>query len=263
MLTSLDQHAAGLSHILRSIEISPDWYHVCDWLNVAAAVRSVRYDSGKHNIEYSYCSSADEFVDAREVLLQRFVENNLIFSFVWGALEASLNIIRPPKHTDHSKRGKIRDACYYLNRGFCTRASIFGLRDEIFHFRAAAEKCLRKNIIESRFAEAGELGEAGVGLYSVYELRNQFAHGSLAFPMPDCQNRPISPHDEMVTHATRITLLQFQMLCLTHFGKSEELIDYSWHPGALNSEVPLWLALRTCHLKLADTYYQGSLLQDE
>jgi hypothetical protein len=260
LFTSISQHCAGISHILELQESEmPAWFAVCDWLTVAAAVRSVEFSTAEHNLGYGWCSGADEFDDAREVILKQFVEDYSVFSFVWGALEAALEIIEPPRHVNRAKRGKIRDACYYLDRKSATLPAVEGLADEVTRFSQAANECLGVEAVSFRLAEYAELGSAGIGLYVVYELRNQFAHGGLALPMPDEENRPISQHKSMVQHATRVVLLQLQMLLLAHFPNQDEAVSYYWHPGTKSDEVPLWLALRTCHLNRADSDFQPEL----
>ena len=61
--------------------------------------------------------------------------------------------------------------------------------------------------MEPRFRISKGIGAPGIGLYAVYKIRNLFAHGSMAFPQPDSERRPISSHSDLIVHATRIVLL--------------------------------------------------------
>lgn len=161
-----------------------------------------------------------------------------------------------------SKRGKIRDAAYYLQHHFRDGQEVVGLSQEVGLFSTAARACLGLAAVEARLSEVGDFGGAGIGLYAVYELRNQFAHGSLEFPEPDEENRPISDHDSMVSHAGRIALIQLQMLLLAHLNPIDEPIAFGHELGALAEDVPLELALRGCHLARTNAHFQLPLIED-
>ena len=259
ILIELNQHCAGLSHILGALVGGTSWDIVYDWLMVAASIRKVEVDTKQHSLSFGWCAPSDEFDIAREKLLRQFVEDYSIFSFVWGALEAMLDIIKLPRHEDKSKRGKIRDACYFLNSKFTSKRLFSGLIEEVNLFRNAAQICLGSEAVSSRFSANTEFGDAGIGLYAVYELRNQFAHGSFTFPMPDEDNKPISLHEDMVKHATRVILIQLQMLLFSHFGQCDHPVIFSWHPGSTSEDIPFWIAIQTCHLKQGDTDFQLSI----
>lgn len=262
MLIPLNTHCANIARVLGEIEDAVDWGNVADWLLVAASVKSVDLDTIQHDQGFGYCSSADQFQLSREELLQRFVTNLSIFTFAWGALEAALEVIKPPKHPDKSKRGKVRHACHYLKGKFESRPAVLHLLEEVSNFRLAAQACFGYKEVEARFRRVTDIGTPGVGLYVVYELRNSFAHGSLAFPIPDEENRAVSEHAGMVTHATRIVLLTLQMLLLAHFDESDEPVSFTWDRPDLSDEFPLWLVLRGCHVDQEENDTQLSLLQD-
>lgn len=262
MLLPLHKHAAQLVELLTLRENPMAWFGVCEWLQVAASVEAVALNTSRFKSSYGWCSSADEYDDAREELLRRFVHEYSIFSFIWGAIESALTLISPPKHPIKSKRGKIRDAAYYLRTAFEARAEVTGLTQEVTHFCEAARSCLGPKAVDARLAELSEFGAAGIGLYVVYELRNQFAHGAINFPEPDEENRPISDHQSMVSHASRVVLLQLQMLLLAHLQPHDEPVDFGRQLGAGSKEVPLYTALRACHLERTDDFFQLSLLAD-
>lgn len=249
MFLPIDQHATSISEILMKREDGYKWHPVLDWLMVTSSVVSVEVDTIRNNYNYGWCSGANEFDDARDSLIQQFVQDYSVFSFAWGALEAALNIIKPPIHPDKFKRGKIRDACYLLDSHFSSRVALTGLIKEVEAFRESAQACLGKDSVDLRFKEVDKFGSAGIGLYAVYELRNQFAHGSLEFPMPDEENRPISEHESMVKHATRIVLIELQMLLIAYFYQANETAPLTIYIASLDEEVPLDLALTHCHLQ--------------
>lgn len=259
MLLPIHKHSARIGEVLTLRDDPSEWFGVCEWLQVASSVESVSVNTGRFNSNYGWCSSADEYDDAREELLRKFVREYSIFSFVWGAIESSLTLINPPKHPDKSKRGKIRDAAYYLRASFASRPEITGLTEEVSQFCEAARSCLGAEAVDGRLAELSEFGGAGIGLYVVYELRNQFAHGAIEFPQPDEENRPISEHESMVSHASRVALLQLQMLLLAYLQPQDELVMFGGELGASTIEVPLYTALRACHLERTDEIFQLSL----
>lgn len=262
LFVPLRQHAARLAEVLVLRESPSRWCGVCDWLTVAAAVGDVELNTARYNSSYGWCSSADQYDDAREELLRRFVGDYSVFSFIWGALESAVSLIDPPKHAIKSKRGKIRDAAYLLKHHFEAKPEVTGLTQEVALFCESARACIGFSAVDSRLCELAEFGGAGIGLYAVYELRNQFAHGSIELPVPDEENRPISEHESMVVHASRVVLLQLQMLLLAHLQPVDEAVQFGRELGALTSEVPLNLALRSCHLASTDAHFQLSLIED-
>ncbi len=247
MLVDLKDHCSRLVEILGASELAYEWKNVAEWLQLAAAINIeiniIQFDQG-----FGYCSHADQYSMAREELMRRFVSEFSRFNFVWGSLESCLNNIKPPKHPDKSKQGKISNACYYLQEYFKLKPTLSFLGEEFSAFRLAASSCFGYESVEKRF----DLSRgAGCGLFTVYELRNLFAHGSLRFPEPNDENQPISDHQHMVSHATRIVLLSMQMLLLAYFKHSDLEIPY---------EIPtLWIALSSCHLATQDTDIQMSL----
>lgn len=262
MLVKLNVHCGNIARVLAAIEDARGWENVIDWLFIGASVTAVHVDTVQNDPGFGCCSSADEFLDSREQLLQSFVTRLSVFTFVWGALEAALEMIKPPKHPDKSKRGKIRNACYYIARYFEFRPAVQQLAEEVDAFRSSASACFGYESVETRFSAADDVGLAGLGLFVVYELRNSFAHGSLVFPMPDEENRPISKHSDLVDHATRIALLTLQMLLLAHFDESEEKVYFPWSRAHMSDEYPLAFLLRGCHMERPSCDNQLSLLDD-
>jgi hypothetical protein len=121
--------------------------------------------------------------------------------------------------------------------------------------------CFGYEKVQSRYSEVKEFGVIAIGLYCVYELRNSFAHGSITFPMPDEENKPISAHSAMVLAATRIVLLSLQMLLLAHYRESEELITFQFSTEIDHDDYPLWLVIRGCHIEYDDDDRQLSLFK--
>lgn len=242
-------HCYRLANILGNTSLASDWEDVAEWLYLASAIKNVEVDTIQFDNGFGYCSAADYFSMAREELLNKFILSISRFNFVWGSLEACLNTLKLPKHPDKSKQGKISNASYFLKVYYLKTPfpPPLLLEDEVESFKLSAKECLGYESVDRRFKNAGNFG-MGMGLYTVYELRNKFSHGSLRFPYPDDENQPSSEHQNMIESATRIVLLSIQMLLLAHYEHSDLEIPYPYNLELDIDEVALWIALNECHL---------------
>jgi hypothetical protein len=255
MLVTLKEHCRSLVEILKDPMLISEWESTVEWLRLAASIKCIEVDMIEHEL-FGFCKGGDKYDIAHEDLMNRFVMDLSIFNFVWAALESCLNQISPPKHPDKSKRGKINNACHYLSQYFAMKPLLPLLHDEINAFRLASSLCLGYKSVEKRFHQSEG---AGFGLFTVYELRNLFAHGSSNFPRLDENNEPIINHHCMMCHATRIVLIYIQMLLLAYFDYSSLKVVYSWHKEVYLEEEILWIALSYCHLTTQSTEIQISL----
>lgn len=247
-MIKLNDHIATLSHVMFSTDDIAEWSGAYQWLHMAASIESISLDTIKYNNSFGWCSSADEFDLAKDKLLPIFTEKLAVFNFVWGALESTIDIVKPPKNSDKSKRGKIRDACCWLST-FDQSDSIPELLLATSMFRELAKLSIGYERVEARISELKEYGVSGVGLYAVYELRNLFAHGRMEFPYPDGDNNPICPEISLVETATRIVLFSIQLLMLKHFPNPDDYeIFITTVSGNIDGDVKLSDALRMCHL---------------
>lgn len=253
MLVSLDEHLSELKRLVSETDDFNIWASVYEWLLIASSIDSMEIDTMKDYSPFA-CNHAYEYDSARNELLQVSILRLTIFNYIWGALEASIDIIKPPKQPGQKRKEKIRDTCFLLKNNFTSHSQLIGLDEEVKLFREAALQCFGLAKVETRLSKLMEFGSSGVGLNAVYELRNLFAHGSLSFPQPDDFNRPISPFNEVVDHASRILLMSIQMLMLYHF-------DYEfyevWHNG---DTVQLKTVLYGCHLFQHENDEQLSLI---
>lgn len=240
-LLPIDQHCVRLSEAVMDVV---GWFTVGDWLRLGAAIERVEINTWKNDRFGPLCNDYG-YDEARDVLLRQFVEDFTVFSMVWGSLEAMLDSMMLPPHPDKSQRGKISNACFYLSHQSTKQSQCLGLTEEVQVFRQTAERCLGLDRVRTRFDAGRSFSEASIGLYVVYELRNQFAHGRVSFPHPDAENRPISPHRRLVKHATRIVLTQIQMLVDCHLRHCDMPGYYSWYG---ENDVPLSTALLNLHL---------------
>lgn len=248
-MIQLDDHIATLSHIVFSTDDVAEWGGVYQWLHISASIESVSLDTIKYNQSFGWCAPADDLDLARDKLLPIFTTKLAIFNFVWGVLESTIDIVKPPKNLDKSKQGKIRDACLWLS-SFDKSEPIPELLTQTTLFRALALKSIGYERVEKRISATDELGSTGVGLYAVYELRNLFAHGNMEFPYPDGNNLPVCAEIDLVDCATRIVLFSIQLLMLKHFPNPEDYeVFVTSVSGSLDGETNLSYALRVCHLE--------------
>lgn len=256
-LVSLPWHALHLASCLNEAR-GQAWQGVAEWLVLAGSITSVQIDTTQHDANFGYCSAADRFDLARQELLRKFAGGLTIFMFVWGALEAAIDVIKPPKAPRGLPGGKIANTCRHLAKRFEFRPVIPELRTETLEFLEAANSCPGYEKVKLPSATLKHSGVAGAGLQSVYKVRNLFAHGALSFPMPDEDHRPVSGHAAMVFHATRVVLLSIQMLALAHTDESDDLIPWDSEDGE-SDETALSLVLRSCHLVQDDECPQSPL----
>jgi hypothetical protein len=246
-LKPLNRHCSDLCTILEYAN-QMVWTEVAEWLHVAASVKSVEVDTIQYDEGFGWCSHADEFAMSQETLLSEFVAQLTVFSFVWGGLESALPRLNIPSHPDKSKRGKIANACRHISRNYTNRIEILQYHEEVSLFRATLTGCHGYDKIDTRFAAVSEIGISGLGLYAVYVLRNKFAHGSLGFPLPDEENRPISGHVKLIAHATRIVLLSLQMLFEIYYKSSKRIIEFSWNSDFNREEYDVSALMRCFHM---------------
>lgn len=105
------QHAANIARILEARYDPSRWFGVCEWLIVAASVGEVELNTIQYNVSYGYCSTADEYEEAREQVLKGFVQEYSVFSFIWGALEGAIDLITPPETYRARQKGKGSRCC--------------------------------------------------------------------------------------------------------------------------------------------------------
>lgn len=245
-LIPINEHAAAIAHIITEPEsFSIEFGKIYEWLLAAAAIHSININIIQYQRGFGYCEAADEYDISKEKLTEKFLYKLSIFSLTWSALECCIDVINPYNYKKNRKN-KIKSACLYIDKNFTKSTTLPLLEKEILNFRRSAETCLGYETVLERFKKCQS--RHGQGIYVIYELRNSFAHGDLSFPTPDENNQPVSNHHLMLEHATRIILMQIQMLILAYTRYSSEEVNYDW--GIFSSEPePLWLALRRCHLK--------------
>lgn len=208
-MISLAEHASELAKFLGRIEDLDAWLPVQEWLEVASGILSVRFGIVQFDDRIGWCESADEFNNAREELLQRYVTELTRFTYCWAALECAIDVIDPP---DAPQRGKINKACYYIQQHSSNERGVPCYCDVLSDLQEIVYN-LEETKISNRFKKPPSfVSDRALALYAIYLLRNQFAHGALHLPFPDEDHRPQSPYVRLIQLASRLTLMSIQHL---------------------------------------------------
>ena len=208
-MISLAEHASELAKLLGFIEDPDAWVPIQEWLKVASGIRSVRFETVQFDDSHGWCESADEFYNARDELLQRYVTELTRFTYCWAALECAVEVIDPP---DAPQRGKINKACYYIQQHSSNDRGVPWYCDVLSDLREIVYN-LEEPKISNRFKRPPSFVLIrSLAMYVIYSLRNQFAHGALHLPFPDEDHRPQSPYVGLIQLASRLTLMSIQHL---------------------------------------------------
>lgn len=244
-IKSINQHCYDLARCLAGINECNGQTRVGDWLEVASAIQEVNLDLIRLDESFGWCSGADAYQMAKQQILRKHVTHLSVFMFVWGALEAAISEVSPPPHPDKSKQGKINSACHYISQYFSGQLAIAGYSDAVSEFSQLVSKSESYIRISEELRLPPHIGVEAFGLFIVYKLRNELAHGSMNFPNPDEEHRPISADPRVIELATRIVLFTIQMLFLVRYADENVIIDRPLSNGG--GEVPVSEWLRVLH----------------
>lgn len=248
-MKDLHRHCYDLSRVFG--EIGWEFHSIQEWLHVASGVVGVEFDSCRFDTCWMYCSNYGDYEDKKTELLSALIYHLTTFNFIWGSLEALLNIIDPEPAPNF--RGKVNAACYFLKRYYerkpsvpCYNEAVSDLRDHIYNNKYYKE-------LNDDFKIRPHVGESGIGLYIVYKIRNHFAHGTLSLPEPnlDVTGEQDATDLKIIHLGSTIVLLTIQMLLRAimeeenakiHFHNDEgELVETDlnyllWHFHLLRQE---------------------------
>ena len=130
------------------------------------------------------------------------------FTYCWASLECAIEAINPPAAP---RKGKINRACYYIQRHSPDDKGVLHYWDVLHDFRQLLSSAGEDKVLQ-RFRAPSFVSARSLGLYVIYAIRNQLAHGALYVPLPDEDNRPQSHYLPLTELATRIALMSIQHL---------------------------------------------------
>ncbi|OLQ89726.1 hypothetical protein BIY21_14920 [Vibrio ponticus] len=219
-MKTLQEHCADLVQFFgaladfRGYEGAED---VAAWLNLSACIQSVDYDTSLFNTGFGVCGPADDWADRQVALQQKLVTEIARFQFCWSALEVAIDKYVP---TSAGPQGKINKLCYYLKNMYSLSTLPLGYLELSNSLECSN---VRKRLSEHIRKPREFLSQHGYGVYSVYQLRNEIAHGAFEIPIDDGNRNGIL---EDLTTSSKIVLLTIQMLMLTKYP--EDYIEVFW-----------------------------------
>lgn len=224
-MISITEHASQLATVLDQTKEPELWMKLKEWLTAASGIVSVRFDTIRYDDSHGWCSPADEFNSARDVLLQQYVTELTRFTYCWTALESTVDVIDPPRA---AQRGKINGACYYIQQHSPDDNGVTCYRHVLYDFRQLLTDCGEVDV-HKRFRSPEFVSTRSLALYVIRYVRNRFAHGTLHLPIPDSENQPTSPYVPLIQLASRLTLMSIQHLLAaaheTHVHTWKAILD--------------------------------------
>lgn len=205
-----------------------DWLQVSDWLLLSGGVMKVELVRESLDPEADmFCRGASEFEAERNELHSGLTLQLTKFSFIWGALENLIDIISPASAPN--RRGKVNAACYYLKQYSGSSEQFFSYDRFLKNLKDLIAIIPYYHSLLNEFSPKAHVSTHGTGLYVVYRIRNRFAHGAMALPLPE--DDPETSPDKMLIHvSSHIVLLTMQMLI------SSYLRDYTFDVRPLGQE---------------------------
>jgi hypothetical protein len=242
----LAQHCHLLASSLFNIEGQQTrWLATSDFLGIAAGIQSVTVDISQFDSGFGYCSGADDYSYRNDKLWSELVRELARFQFAWAALEAFIDELQPPKPPNCD--GKINRACYFLRTKYEPRLAVPRYSDVLARFRQLAMASTAGAGLDVFFAIQDHTCPSAVGLYSIYRLRNRFAHGSMERPNPP-EKGEHAPDISMVEMATRLVLLSIQMLVIAEYP-ADTSVEVHWQDALdEDEEQPIGVVFRNIHL---------------
>lgn len=219
-LLTTSEHAFALATFLDQTEDPSMWMDVKEWLRVASGIGTVTLDTRQFDVYIGWCRFADEFMEARDRLLQDYVTELTRFTYCWAALECAVDAIAPPPAP---LRGKINNACCYIAENSHSTKGVRYYTELLYDFRQRLVECQELRVLR-RFESPSFVSINSQALYVIYGVRNQFAHAELALPLPDSDNQPQSPYIPLVQLASRLTLMSIQHLV----GAAHKEYEHTW-----------------------------------
>lgn len=253
-MKSLQANCADLARLLSSedffnnqIENVSEWARVTDWLLVAGGIKNVELDREVLNeAGYQYCRPVFEFEEAQNEVQAAMVKQLTIFSFLWGSLESTINIISPQQAPGRS--GKINSACYYIMQNLPATLIFQLYPDFLRHLEKLIRTVHEYDDLVEHFNSQAHVDERGQGIYVIYKIRNRFAHGSLILPSAggDIKNNP----DKMIIHtSSHIVVITIQMLISAFLQNSTFDVTFGTEEDEDVEALDIHYLLRTLHFE--------------
>ena len=226
---------------------------VTDWLKLSSSIDSITVDTTKYDGSLAHCGKAWDYEEAKSELMSYLTTELVRFHFVWGALESLITEFVPVEKVE--RFGKINALCGFLKKSQLEDFLPNGYVKEYDHLIALMRKTNQyKNDI--KFLESSAainnpiknyIDISGIAVYSVYRIRNKFAHGLMKFPEPEGYSNDVELDKDLIVVATRLVLMTIIILLINDIKKNDFALDVNEFDFTIDSyELSLLNYSRNC-----------------
>lgn len=214
---------------------------VAEWLNLAACIESVNYDTSYFDPGGGVCGLADIWAERQALLQQQLVTEMARFQFCWSALETAIDSFVP---IEKKPQGKVNRLCSFLKEKYSNKNNIIGYNKLINYVKLRANGDKKyQSIFRSVDNWPKFLSEHGYGVYCVYKLRNELAHGAFNIPV-DSGNGDQGVLTDIIV-SSRIVLLTLHFLMMAKYPSDSVEVFWKRHQTI---DVPFGIFLRSVHI---------------
>lgn len=243
-LVSLREHCARLSRFFGDQDVYANlfqlsgelddeqgenisWWHVAEWLYIAASIETVDVDTTHFDPSALYCGDALQYEFDRSKLLSELITALSVFNFTWGSLESVVKLIEPPKVPKalKSRASSIDEAIFYIKTTYEPEKPLAFFDDVMAEMRDILTKVPYYASLALEYQLKPYMSVSGIGLNIVRRLRNKFAHGASQMPQPEGWSN-IQPLDtRLIELSTRTVLMSIQMLTMAYIRENDFNIE--------------------------------------
>ncbi|MEO1256538.1 MAG: hypothetical protein AAFY41_16850, partial [Bacteroidota bacterium] len=214
---------------------------VAGWLSLAACIESVNYDTSYFDPGGGVCGLADIWADRQASLQQKLVTEIARFQFCWAALETAIDSFVP---ATTKPRGKINQLCAFLKEQCNDTNNPLGYGELIDHIKLQTNGDRKyQSIFKAVDNWPKFLSGHGYGVYCVYKLRNELAHGAFNIPVDSGDGDEGLLTDIAVS--SRIVLLTLHFLMMAKYPSDSVEVFWKRH---MTIDVPFEVFLKSVHI---------------
>ena len=195
------------------------------WFHIASGIKNIDYDGITYDSSFEMCRPAYEYEIAKQEVHNEVVHELIYFNFIWSGLEILITDMK--LNECPYQKGKINSACLFLKGNYSSFEPLIEYKKLIDQLKYYIIKNKYKKLL-NRFERNDCVSTAGLGIYVINKLRNEFAHGDFVFPEPQDWNIDLEkPYEkEIINTSSRIILMTVQMLMIAYYKDKNYLIHY-------------------------------------
>ncbi|WP_281628855.1 hypothetical protein [Vibrio sp. St2] len=215
--------------------------NVSTWLNLAACIKSIDYDTSYFDPGAGVCGMADEWGERQSILQKKIITELTRFQCCWSSLEAAVDSF---VHMENPPRGKINQLCAFLKENYLSNETPLGYLDLTDYIQQRVNASENEQPLFRQVDNMPNfLSKHGYGVYCVYKLRNEIAHGAFNIPV-DSGNGDNGVLADIIA-SSRIVLLTLHMLMIARYP--EDYIEVFWKKH-ITVGIPFEVYLRSIHI---------------